>query len=150
MKKSVVVLVALAGVLGLSGLALSHCEIPCGIYDDELRFSLLEEQVTTIEKSMNGIASASAESNWNQTVRWVENKEAHADALSEIVTVYFLTQRVKPVAEGADGYAIYLQELSLLHGILVEAMKAKQTTDLDHVQNLRTLIAEFRKVYMGQ
>ena len=35
--------------------ASAHCEIPCGIYDDELRISMLNEHITTIEKSMNQI-----------------------------------------------------------------------------------------------
>jgi len=38
--------------------------------------------------------------------------------------------------------------LTLLHRMMVEAMKAKQTTDLQHVQNLRGLLSAFEKAYM--
>ena len=33
--------------------ALAHCQIPCGVYTDEMRFTMLEEDFQTIEKAMN-------------------------------------------------------------------------------------------------
>jgi hypothetical protein len=38
----------------------------------------------------------------------------------------------------------------LLHHIQVHAMKAKQTTDLSHIEHLRTLVKKFRAVYFGE
>ena len=35
--------------------AFGHCEIPCGIYDDEMRIEMISEHIGTIEKSMNEI-----------------------------------------------------------------------------------------------
>ena len=32
-----------------------HCEVPCGIYGDSLRISLIREHSSTIEKAMNQI-----------------------------------------------------------------------------------------------
>ena len=48
---------ALAALICLtwSTAAFSHCEIPCGIYDDEMRVRMIAEHVTTIEKSMKSI-----------------------------------------------------------------------------------------------
>ena len=37
----------------------AHCEIPCGIYDDQLRADLIAEHATTIEKSMKKIVELS-------------------------------------------------------------------------------------------
>ena len=119
----------------------AHCQIPCGIYDDQMRIHLMEEHVATIEKSMKKIEAAE---NQNQTVRWVMNKDKHADELSEIATYYFMAQRIKP---GSEGYAI---KLGQLHEILVYSMKAKQTTDLAHVEKLKTLIHDFERSYMGK
>jgi nickel superoxide dismutase len=84
----------------------SHCQIPCGIHDDPARFVTLAEHIATIEKSMNQINELSQESkpNFNQIVRWVQNKDSHADELSEIVTYYFMAQRIKP-ADKADAEA---------------------------------------------
>jgi len=126
----------------------AHCQIPCGIYDDAARFTSMREQVATIEKSMNKITqlSASEERNRNQIVRWVNNKEEHADQLTKIVTYYFLAQRIK-TTEPAEKYEA---ELKLLHGLMVQAMKAKQTTDLQHVEKLNELIDQFEAVYTGK
>lgn len=119
----------------------AHCQIPCGIYDDQVRIQLMEEHVATIEKSMKQIEAAT---NQNQTVRWIMNKDQHADELSEIVTYYFMSQRIKP---GCEDYAL---KVSLLHEMLVFSMKAKQTTDLAHVEKLKKLIHDFEHSYMGE
>jgi nickel superoxide dismutase len=148
-----ILFVALAMVAATSSMGYAHCQIPCGIYDDPARFTELEEHVTTIEKSMNQILSLSKEAhpNWNQIVRWVVNKEDHADQLTEIVTFYFLAQRVKP-ADPKDkaASAKYVKQLTLLHHMIVHAMKAKQTTDLEHCEKLRGLIKEFKALYLGK
>ncbi|MDH3982021.1 MAG: superoxide dismutase, Ni, partial [Kiritimatiellaceae bacterium] len=109
----------------------AHCQIPCGIYDDQMRVTMMKEHVTTIEKSMKSIEAAQDQ---NQTVRWVVNKEKHADELTEIVTYYFLAQRIKPEKEH------YEANLKTLHQIIVYSMKAKQTTDLKNVEKLKELI----------
>jgi hypothetical protein len=72
--------------------ASAHCQIPCGIYDDELRVQLIEEHITTIEKSMNQIIAIpkTAPIDYNQLVRWVDNKETHATEIQDIVTAYFM------------------------------------------------------------
>jgi len=142
---------ALAVVFG--SLAYSHCQIPCGIYDDEGRFNAISEHITTIEKSMKEIERLSAEAkpNMNQIVRWVNNKELHADELSEIVTYYFMAQRVKLPEEGnTKAQNEYVKKLTQLHKMLIYAMKAKQTTDLANVQELRSLLDEFHKIYSGK
>lgn len=146
----ITVAAAILMVMPISSFA--HCEIPCGIYDDEARLNLMAEHITTIEKSMNQIVelSAAGDKNYNQLVRWVNNKEAHADKYMEIVTQYFMTQRVKP-AEQADSaqYTAYTKKVTLLHQMLVSAMKCKQTTDTAHTERLRQLLAQFHNLYQS-
>jgi nickel superoxide dismutase len=128
----------------------SHCQIPCGIYGDPARFDMIAEHTTTIEKSMKQITSLSKQDkpDMNQIVRWVQNKEEHADELSHIVTHYFMAQRIKPAGDiKSKAYQEYIRKLTLLHEMLVYSMKAKQTTDLSNVEKLKTLLAEFRSVY---
>jgi nickel superoxide dismutase len=152
-RKRIVAVSILATVAILASIAYSHCQIPCGIYDDEARFGAIAENITTIEKAMKEIERLSAEAkpNMNQIVRWVNTKDAHADELSETVTYYFMAQRVKLPAEGdTKAQNEYVRELTLLHPMLVYAMKAKQTTDLANVQELRSLLDEFHKAYSGK
>ena len=144
-----VLLIAFTMLFG--GQIFAHCQIPCGIYDDETQFTLMLEDVTTIEKSMAQITSLSKEHNpnYNQIVRWVDNKEVHADKLSESITSYFMTQRIKAVSkENTDAYTKYVREITLLHQMLILTMKTKQTTDLENCTALRKLIAEFKSSYM--
>jgi nickel superoxide dismutase len=136
-----------------AGGAFAHCEIPCGIYNDELRIELIKEHIQTIEKSTASIMELTKASavNYNQLVRWIDNKEDHANQLQEIVTQYFLTQRVKPAdPKDAAATAAYAKQLALLHAMLVQAMKAKQTTDLEPVEKLKTLVGEFYQAYFGK
>ena len=140
---------AVVAVLGWSTALWAHCEIPCGIYGDELRFSMIMEDITTIEKSMKQITELAGKAgNANQVARWVNNKEDHADHIRQIVTQYFLTQRIKPV-EAADsaGRKRYLKRLELLHKMLVYAMKCKQTTDLENVRTLHKVAHQFKEDY---
>jgi nickel superoxide dismutase len=134
----------------LAPLAMAHCEIPCGIYNDQMRIDMILEDITTIEKSMKQIMALSGESpvNYNQLIRWTVNKEEHAQKLQDIVQQYFMTQRVKP-AHNEDGTPAqgYLEQLTILHAMLIHAMKAKQTTDLEEIETLRSLTDRFSKVY---
>jgi nickel superoxide dismutase len=141
-----VFLIGSAFMLVMVNLAVAHCEIPCGIYGDEMRIQMILENITTIEKSMQQITSIEQEKplNSNQLVRWVMNKEKHADDLQEIVSQYFLTQRINPEAEN------YQALLSNLHEMLVVSMKCKQTTDLTNVSKLRELVTELEKLYFGK
>ena len=133
----------LAGFFSVS-IAGAHCEIPCGIYDDPLRINLVAEHATTIEKSMKQIVELGKpdQTNHNQLVRWVSNKEAHATEVQHIVSQYFMTQRIKP---DQDKYA---EKLAVLHKMLIAAMKCKQTTDLAHVGTLRSLLKAFETLYL--
>lgn len=131
-------------------LSFAHCEIPCGIYDDQMRFEMIEEHIATIEKSMKMIVELSeqADKNYNQIVRWVTNKEEHANQLQEIVSQYFLTQRINIAdMKDKDAYQKYVKQVVLLHQMLVYAMKAKQSVDLSNVEQLRTLLEEFGGMY---
>jgi nickel superoxide dismutase len=143
MKKTSQFLAVIVIVLLSVSPAYSHCEIPCGIYDDQMRVHMIAEHINTIEKSMNEIIRLQAEEpkNYNQIVRWIMNKENHADKLQDIVTQYFMTQRIK-----IDDDA-YTKKLAVLHKMIVYAMKCKQTVDLSHTEILRNLLKQFSELY---
>ena len=126
----------------------AHCEIPCGIYDDSLRMKLIYEDIATIRKSIHEINELEKSGrNANQLVRWIINKDNHADKLQNTVTRYFMTQRLKPVPATDPGYADYIARLTTLHALLVEAMKAKQGSDPATADRLQALANAFDKLY---
>lgn len=135
----------------LVGGAGAHCQIPCGIYDHNARLNGLLEDVATIEKSVKNIQELSGKTDpqsQNQLVRWVVNKETHANYIQETVADYFLAQVVKPAdPSDKDGYAKYLASLADHHAVIVWAMKAKQTADLKVVESLRAAVKKLEGYY---
>lgn len=150
MKKIFALFILLAFIVTFRPLIFAHCEVPCGIYNDKMRFNIIEEHITTIEKALNQIIELSQQSpqNYNQTVRWVVNKEHHAEEIQHIISQYFLTQRLKPVDRNdKEAYQKLMDKIALCHEILVDAMKTKQSTDLSNVKNLKTSMKKFMDAY---
>ena len=152
MKRSIFIITVSLWLMSMAAQSFAHCQVPCGIYNDQMRIDMIEEDITTIEKAMNQIEKLSKAKviNYNQLVRWINTKEKHAENIQKIVTEYFMTQKVK-LTDDKDSAEkeVYLEKLSLLHELLVYSMKAKQTTDLNNVKKLKEVVESFEKVYFG-
>jgi len=132
-------------ILGFTGASLfGHCQVPCGIYDDASRVQQMLEDVSTISKAIDEIHVLNdkndVQSN-QQLIRWVKNKEMHADKIIDTISNYFLTQRVKPSAED------YLQRLSDHHAVILLSMKAKQKADEKIAEALKEAVEALSKYY---
>lgn len=130
----------------------AHCQVPCGIYDDSARIARLHEDATTIAKAIKQINELTGKhdaQSFNQATRWVSTKENHASHIIEVVSEYFLTQKVKPVSPRGNGYEAYLKSLADHHAVMVAAMKTKQKTDAATADTLHhaidALAAHYRK-----
>ena len=129
----------------IQNIAIAHCQVPCGIYDDALRIVQIKEDYKTIKKAMEQISQLSNKSDpisSNQLNRWVMTKEQHATNIQKIVSEYFLTQRVK-----ADKSQKYIDQTTTLHQVLVAAMKCKQTVNESHVNKGIELVDKFSQYY---
>lgn len=127
--------------------AIAHCEVPCGIYDDQLRFDQMLEDQQTIAKAIAGIRDLAGQSDplsLNQLVRWTTTKEDHATKTQHVIAQYFMTQRIKP---GSEGYA---KKLAAAHAVMVAAMKCKQNVDPETSAALRKTIYDFYRAYEGK
>ena len=128
----------------ISNSAHAHCQIPCGIYDDHARVQAMIEDAATVEKSIKLIGELSGKSDAqskNQLIRWVMNKEKHAQNVISTISDYFLTQRVKPDQKD------YVERLKKHHAVIVAAMKAKQNTDMKYTIALRESIEALTPYY---
>jgi nickel superoxide dismutase len=134
-----------------AGIAMfAHCQVPCGIYDDGMRLDAIQEDIVTIEKSINEIVRIQNEKiiDYNQLVRWINTKDKHAGNIQATVTEYFMTQRVKPVADkNSPEYAVYVKKITILHEIIISAMKCKQSLALQNVSKLRSLSLELNSIF---
>jgi len=143
-----VILLCVFAATGTGGLlsenVLAHCQIPCGIYNDHARVEAMLEDVDTIEKSIQLITALSGKTDaqsQNQLVRWVMNKEMHAQKIIATISDYFLTQRVKPDQKD------YAERLAAHHAVIVAAMKAKQNADMKFATHLRQRIEALAAYY---
>lgn len=130
--------------------AMAHCQVPCGIYDDAARINRLREDAATIAKAVRNIqqmAGSHDTTAFNQAARWVNTKEEHASHIIDVVSKYFLTQKVKVVTDGGDAYQAYLKKLADHHAVMAAAMKTKQTVSPEAVHNLEHAIEGLAKHY---
>ncbi len=129
-----------------------HCEVPCGIYADQMRFEMMLEDTATIAKaiaSVNEIAGGfdagpPNAKTINQMTRWINTKESHATNTQHIVAQYFMTQRIKA---DKDGYA---KQLAAAHKVMVCAMKCKQDADPKTAEALKAAIYDLYRAYEGK
>ena len=129
-----------------------HCEVPCGIYADQMRFEMMLEDAATIEKaiaSLNEFAAGFSDGpptakTVNQMTRWVSTKESHATNTQHIIAQYFLTQRIK--ADHKD----YTKQLTAAHQVMVCAMKCKQDADPATATALKEAIYDLYRAYEGK
>lgn len=131
----------------------AHCQVPCGIFADQLRFELMLEDQATIAKanvemakhleSMQDNATALAV---NQISRWVTTKEEHAVKIQETIAQYFMAQKVKP----GDDRDAYVRKLTAAHAVMQAAMKAKQDPSDEVAAKLKESIFDFYRAYEGK
>jgi nickel superoxide dismutase len=129
-----------------------HCEVPCGIYADQMRFQMMLEDTATIAKAIGSISDFStglgetppSAKDLNQFARWVTTKENHATNTQNIVAQYFLTQRIK--ADHKD----YTGQLATAHRVMVAAMKCKQDADPATAEALKKAIYDLYRAYEGK
>jgi nickel superoxide dismutase len=144
-KKNLFTALAIFGfVFSLSNTAYAHCQIPCGIYDDHAKIKQMLEDSVTIIKATKLIADLSGKADaqsQNQMIRWVTNKEKHAQNVISTISYYFFTQRVKSSQKD------YVERLEKHHAVIVAAMKAKQNAGEKHAVSLRKSIEDLAQYY---
>ena len=126
----------------------AHCQVPCGVYDDTMRIKMIEEHTLTILKSMNYIeANQDNLKNQNQVTRWIITKEEHAQEIQKIISEYFLTQRIKLKDDSNENKDLYHAQLAVLHSIMLDAMKCKQSIDTKNTTALLENLNKFVDLY---
>ena len=122
----------------------AHCQLPCGIYHDDLRFAALEEDIQTLNKAIAviGASSISAAEGKNQLVRSVNLKDEYADKIAHTMVFYFLQQRLSPNQKNLT------ELLNSAFNILQLSAKVKASVDSSLVSSLSQEIANFKCLYV--
>ncbi len=122
----------------------AHCQVPCGIFDDNMKLMSLIQDADTVIKAVTEIQKLEGKTDAQsvqQMVRWVNNKESHAQAIISSITDYYLTQRVKASQDD------YQERLVKHHTAMVAAMKAKQSAGPEAAQALKDALAALEVYY---
>ncbi|MGI9466216.1 MAG: superoxide dismutase [Ni] [Rubripirellula sp.] len=131
-----------------TSLAMAHCQVPCGIYGDQLRFEQMLEDEHTIAKAQAQINEMTdgeiTAQKVNQMARWVAAKEDHATKIQNTIAAYFMAQRIK--ADNKD----YVKQLTAAHAVMVAAMKCKQSADPATAKVLEKKIFDLYRAYEGK
>mmetsp|Transcript_172826 Transcript_172826/g.554048 ORF Transcript_172826/g.554048 Transcript_172826/m.554048 type:complete len:181 (-) Transcript_172826:384-926(-) len=124
-----------------------HCQVPCGIFHDDGRLFQLVEDAMTIRKAvtqMQELHRSGKLQDQHQMMRWIVTKEEHAAKIMHIIADYFLAQKVKKELLSEHDYH---EVLALHHGVMVAAMKTKQSSEVGPVDALDQAIAALKPVY---
>ena len=139
---------SIAFVCAFTSLAMAHCQVPCGIYGDQLRFEQMLEDQHTIAKAQAQINEMTegeiTAQKVNQMARWVAAKEDHATKVQNTIAAYFMAQRIK-----ADNKN-YVKQLTAAHAVMVAAMKCKQSADPEIAEMLEKKIFDLYRAYEGK
>lgn len=148
MNRGLSTLVALSSLILLPAVTFGHCQVPCGIYADQLRFEQLLEDEHTISKAQLQIneltATLSTPQSANQAARWVMTKEEHATHIQNTIASYFLCQRIKSDSPR------YTEQLKAAHTVMTAAMKCKQSADPATAKALEMAIFDLYRAYEGK
>lgn len=142
MKKKLVILCAAAGMLS-TPLLYSHCQMPCGIYHDDMIFDQIDQYVETMYKGITMLE----ENDFNTVkdrcdlVRWVCLKDHESDEIAALINTYFLQQKIKP------GEPDTPKKLEAAHRLLFYLVQMKQHVDKKILQSFSEEWDKFKLMF---
>jgi len=107
------------------GVLSAHCQMPCGIYHDDMVFDQIDQYIETMYKGITVLNDNKFDSvkDKNEFVRWVIQKEKASDEAANLILTYFLQQKIKP------GEADTQKRLAGAHELLFLIVQIKQNVD---------------------
>jgi nickel superoxide dismutase len=120
-----------------------HCQMPCGIYHDDMVYDQIDQFVETVFKGISVLNESkfSSVKDKNEFVRWVVQKEKCCDETANIITVYFLQQKIKPNEPDT------VKKLVSAHKLLFLLVSIKQNSDLEFVKQFNAEWEKFKLMF---
>ncbi len=142
--KTLFLTIGIASSLLVTGSSLSaHCQMPCGIYHDDMVFDQIDQYGETMYKGiavMNDSKFSTVKER-NEFVRWTLEKDQASDEVASIITKYFLQQKIKP------GEPDTAKRLESAHRLLFLLVAIKQNTDLSFVNEFTEEWEKFKLMF---
>lgn len=121
----------------------AHCQMPCGIYHDQMVYDQIDQFVETVYKGISVMQESkfSSVKDKNEFMRWVIQKEKSCNDIAELITVYFLQQKIKPNESDTA------KRLTSAHKLLFMLVAIKQNADLDFVKQFNEEWEKFKLMF---
>lgn len=135
--------IATFAAFAYSGSLSAHCQMPCGIYHDDMVFDQIDQYIETMYKCIsvlneNKFANVRDK---NEFIRWVCQKEKASDEAANIITTFFLQQKIKP---GEDDT---VKRITSAHKLLFLLVTIKQNVDLKFVEEFANEWEKFKLMF---
>lgn len=121
----------------------AHCQMPCGIYHDDMVFDQIDQFVETVYKGISVMNESKFNSvkDKNEFIRWVMQKEKSCCEAADIISTYFLQQKIKPDEPDT------MKRLQSAHKLLFLIVAIKQNTDLEFVKQFNEEWEKFKLMF---
>ncbi len=116
--------------------------MPCGVYHDQMIYDKIDEYYETMYKCISAMNNNEFKSvtDKNQFVRWVMTKDKMSDEVAEILTYYFLQQKLAPSPDNAE-------MVSSIHKLLFLLPAIKQNADLKMIKQFGDEWEHFKSLF---
>lgn len=121
----------------------SHCQMPCGIFYDGVVFDQVDQYIETMVKAINVLQNNEFKTiqDRNTFVRWVIQKENNTNEIANLITTYFLQQKIKPGQENT------VDRLVSAHMLLSYLVQIKQSVNGEAVNHFYEEWEKFKEFF---
>ncbi|KIC74650.1 hypothetical protein DB42_AZ00050 [Neochlamydia sp. EPS4] len=142
MKKTILI----QGIIALfchTGSLMAHCQMPCGIYHDELVFNQVDQYIETMYKGITELNNSKFSTPFerNNFIRWVKLKDTASDEIANLITEYFLQQKIKPAEADTP------KRLISAHKMLFELTAIKQNVNIKMIEAFADEWENFKQMF---
>lgn len=121
----------------------AHCQMPCGIYHDDMIYDQMDQFVETVYKGISVMndSKLSTIRDKNEFIRWVMQKEKCCNEAADLINRYFLQQKIKPDEDDT------VKRLVSAHKLLFMLTAIKQNADLDFIKQFNAEWEKFKLMF---
>lgn len=121
----------------------AHCQLPCGIYHDDMIYDLIDQYAETMYKGITVMNQSKLDSvhDFNELTRWVIEKEKESNETAQLITFYFLQQKIKP------GEPETTKRLEAAHKLLFLLVAIKQNNEIRFVDQFAKQWEDFKLMF---
>ena len=120
----------------------AHCQMPCGIYNDQMVYDEVNQFYLTVFKAVKALENNKfqTDEDRNQYVRWVMTKERLCNEIATLLTTYFFQQKIMPIDDNRD-------MVNSLHQLLFQLVAIKQNVDIKIVKDFGKEWENFKNLF---